>query len=647
MARQYTKHKRPRNSAWLKEKMLLVQAQEDGQVLDEEHLAFPADPGIPDDAYDSDCDDISSAKAVLMANLSSYYLDVLSEIDLENKRVNESLTAKLERYKERVKTFKQRLNVDLSSHVMNIVMHADFVPVNVLPANNKCLVKDNLKIERLEQENDHLFELLLSQDIYHICVSSLASRNDCREMQQSFIDVYNENLMLKAELAKRGQMVEKTIFYEVVLRCSRLENQIFKINEWQARLDAKDVSIANLRKHIESLKGKNVVENALPPNKAKVIAPGMFKLDLEPLVPRSNMLDSDLDSTCKIVQRIQEVLVYVNAACLSLTKPNEKLVAVTSINKNKKVRFTKPSTSSSNATKQVDSHNTQDSIKPVLPSTGMKSSTSASRSQPSGNTKKNRISQTTSSNLKNKVEDHPRSVKSNSNKKNRVIEPICSSSKSKIVESRISNNSKPNQSWGSNASDVPSTSLVNFKLSKLFSDSVTVRLQRIWAMETIRWEMLRFLGFTMWKGKSKKHSHKPKAEDSIQEKLYLLNMDLCGPMRIQSINGRKFILVIVDDYSRFTWVKFLRSKDEVPEFVIKFLKMIQVHLNATVRNNRIDNGIEFVNQTLKAYYKDVRISHQTSVACSLQQNNIVERQNRTLVEAARTMLIFSKALLFL
>nr|GEU41481.1 copia protein [Tanacetum cinerariifolium] len=84
-------------------------------------------------------------------------------------------------------------------------------------------------------------------------------------------------------------------------------------------------------------------------------------------------------------------------------------------------------------------------------------------------------------------------------------------------------------------------------------------------------------------GKRNKHSHKLKAEDSIQEKLYLLHIDLCGPMRIQSINGRKYILVIVDDYSRFTWVKFLRSKDEVLEFVIKLLKMIQVRLNATVQ----------------------------------------------------------------
>ncbi|GJZ84088.1 retrovirus-related pol polyprotein from transposon TNT 1-94 [Tanacetum coccineum] len=66
-----------------------------------------------------------------------------------------------------------------------------------------------------------------------------------------------------------------------------------------------------------------------------------------------------------------------------------------------------------------------------------------------------------------------------------------------------------------------------------------------------------------------------------------------GPMRIQSINGREYMLVIVDDYSRFTWVKFLRSKDEVPKFMIKFLKMIQVRLNATIRNIKTDNGTEF------------------------------------------------------
>ncbi|GJY84713.1 retrovirus-related pol polyprotein from transposon TNT 1-94 [Tanacetum coccineum] len=76
-------------------------------------------------------------------------------------------------------------------------------------------------------------------------------------------------------------------------------------------------------------------------------------------------------------------------------------------------------------------------------------------------------------------------------------------------------------------------------------------------------------------GKSKKHTHKPKPENTNLEVLNTLHMDLCGPMRVQTINGKKYILVIVDDYSRFTWVKFLRSKDETPAVVIKFLKQIQ------------------------------------------------------------------------
>nr|GEX69970.1 copia protein [Tanacetum cinerariifolium] len=79
------------------------------------------------------------------------------------------------------------------------------------------------------------------------------------------------------------------------------------------------------------------------------------------------------------------------------------------------------------------------------------------------------------------------------------------------------------------------------------------------------------------KGKCKKYTHKPKSDDSIHEKLYLLRMDLCGPMRIESISGKKYIMVIVDDYSWFTWVKFLRSKDETSETVIELLKKIQAN----------------------------------------------------------------------
>nr|GEW99176.1 hypothetical protein [Tanacetum cinerariifolium]GEX14038.1 hypothetical protein [Tanacetum cinerariifolium] len=138
-------------------------------------------------------------------------------------------------------------------------------------------------------------------------------------------------------------------------------------------------------------------------------------------------------------------------------------------------------------------------------------------------------------------------------------------------------------------------------------------------------------------GKSKKKSHKPKSEDTNQEKLYLLHMDLCGPMRVESINGNKYILVIIDDYSRFTLVKCLRSKDEAPNFIIKFLKMIQVRLKVSVRCIQTDNGTEFVNQTLHEFYEQVGISYETSVARSPQQNSFDERRNRTLIKAARTI----------
>ncbi|GKC69250.1 retrovirus-related pol polyprotein from transposon TNT 1-94 [Tanacetum coccineum] len=148
-------------------------------------------------------------------------------------------------------------------------------------------------------------------------------------------------------------------------------------------------------------------------------------------------------------------------------------------------------------------------------------------------------------------------------------------------------------------------------------------------------------------GKSKKTSHQPKAEDTNQEKLYLLHMDFCGPMRVASINGKRYILVIVDDYSRFTWVRFLKTKDEAPAAIIKCIKNIQVRLKATVRNVRTDNGTEFVNQTLHEWYENVGILHQTYIARTPQQNGVVEWRNQTLVEAARTMLIFFKAPLFL
>ncbi|GKE89948.1 retrovirus-related pol polyprotein from transposon TNT 1-94, partial [Tanacetum coccineum] len=138
-------------------------------------------------------------------------------------------------------------------------------------------------------------------------------------------------------------------------------------------------------------------------------------------------------------------------------------------------------------------------------------------------------------------------------------------------------------------------------------------------------------------GKSRKATHKPKTVNTIMEVLHTLHMDLCGPLRVQSINGKKYILVIVDDYSRFKWMKFFRSKDETPAFVINLFKQLQVGLNKTVRFVRTDNGTEFVNKDLTDYYESIDITHEKTVPRTPQQNGVVERRKRTLVEAASTV----------
>nr|GEZ26563.1 putative ribonuclease H-like domain-containing protein [Tanacetum cinerariifolium] len=118
-------------------------------------------------------------------------------------------------------------------------------------------------------------------------------------------------------------------------------------------------------------------------------------------------------------------------------------------------------------------------------------------------------------------------------------------------------------------------------------------------------------------------------------------------MRVASINGKWYVLVIVDDYSRYTWVHFLRTKDETPKVIKNFLKKISVRLQAPVIIVRTDNGTEFKNQVLKEYLDSIGIIHETCAAKTPQQNGVVERKNRTLVKAAKTMLIFSHAPLFL
>ncbi|XP_070054687.1 uncharacterized protein [Nicotiana tomentosiformis] len=118
-------------------------------------------------------------------------------------------------------------------------------------------------------------------------------------------------------------------------------------------------------------------------------------------------------------------------------------------------------------------------------------------------------------------------------------------------------------------------------------------------------------------------------------------MDLCGPIRIPSRGGKKYIFAIVDDYSRFTWTLFLRTKDEISPIFVAFVKQIQVKIGYNVVSNISDHGNEFDNAKFVEFCIENSINHNFSAPRTPQQNGVVERKNRTLEAMARTMLIDS------
>ncbi|GJX24412.1 putative ribonuclease H-like domain-containing protein [Tanacetum coccineum] len=140
------------------------------------------------------------------------------------------------------------------------------------------------------------------------------------------------------------------------------------------------------------------------------------------------------------------------------------------------------------------------------------------------------------------------------------------------------------------------------------------------------------------KGKQHKASCKAKLVSSISHTLQLLHMDLFGPTSIRSINHKTYCLVITDDFSRFSWTFFLRTKDETSAILKDFIRQIENQLNQKVKIIRCDNGTEFKNKEVIEFCGLKGIKREYSNARTPQQNGVAERKNRTLIEAARTML---------
>ncbi|GJW84413.1 putative ribonuclease H-like domain-containing protein [Tanacetum coccineum] len=140
------------------------------------------------------------------------------------------------------------------------------------------------------------------------------------------------------------------------------------------------------------------------------------------------------------------------------------------------------------------------------------------------------------------------------------------------------------------------------------------------------------------KGKQHRASCKAKLERLITKPLHTLHMDLFGPTSVKSINHASYCLVITDDCTRFSWVFFLASKDETSGILQTFIRQIENQLSHRVKIIRSDNGTEFKNRDMLEFCGNKGIKQEYSNARTPQQNGVAKRMNRTLIEAARTML---------
>ena len=139
-------------------------------------------------------------------------------------------------------------------------------------------------------------------------------------------------------------------------------------------------------------------------------------------------------------------------------------------------------------------------------------------------------------------------------------------------------------------------------------------------------------------GKQTKNSFKSKDIISTSRPLQLLHMDLFGLTQTLSLSGKKYTLVIVDDFTRFTWTFFLASKDETNYVFIRYCKKVQNEKGLNIVTIQSDHGGEFENHKMNNFCEANGIEHTFSAPRTLQQNGVVERKNRTLIEMARTIL---------
>nr|GEX63471.1 retrovirus-related Pol polyprotein from transposon TNT 1-94 [Tanacetum cinerariifolium] len=481
---------------------------------------------------------------------------------------------------------------------------------------------DAFKRKNLLIDNDNLIVECLSKEGFSVATNSELNVARFTEIHVANTIVEARCLELEAELVNLRDKSHHDNQEELI-------NHFFKLEHFKEQYASIKITRAQHIEQVTNLTTKNVnLKASVRKDKVnpQVLAREKHAIDVEPIVPRlRNNRDAYLDylrhlkvsvetirdiveeakvvrpldrsivSVCRYTKHSQELLEYAIGTCPQGSQQRAKQLAHIPLIRKKQVTIAKPSDKSDRKThKHVVTVKTQKTNVPMPPSTGINSCPNASGSRPKSNTKTNRISPA-------KVRfrnDHFGAIMGygdyviGDNVISRVyyVEGLWHNlfSVGQFCDSDLEVACRKHSCYVRDTDGVElikgsrGSNLYTISVEDMMKSSPICLLSKAFKNKSWLWHrLLNHLNFACQLGKSKKHTHKPKTENTNLEVLNTLHMDLCGPMQVQTINGKKYILVIVDDYSRFTWVKILRSKDETPEVVIKFIQQIQLGLNKT------------------------------------------------------------------
>nr|GEU78262.1 integrase, catalytic region, zinc finger, CCHC-type, peptidase aspartic, catalytic [Tanacetum cinerariifolium] len=681
------------------------EAQANGQVSQEDELEFLADPRTAEtlsnqyvitnnaayqvddlDAYDSDCDELNSAKIALMVNLSHYGSDNLVENSSSPALQDYLILFVIEQLKTQVVNYtkinqdnqdNKHVNEILTADLDSVIEKSDAIVIH--DSEETLLLEDESRSKMLKKQNDpkmsekkklfNSFDQFLIDELTEV-------QNVFKQMEQAVeqhcVEKNKFQDKMKNVLKDNDRLLEQALSIDIVniVVHDHVNSACMNVNS-----QAKDTVILNLKERLKSLSGN--VQDGIIKKELEEIETINIELDhrVTKLVAENEHLkqtykqlyDSIKSSRVRSKEQCDDLIKQVNIKSTENSNLNaslqEKVLVIAAFKETLSILKGKSVVTEAVTLHPVDPELLKIDVAPLAPKL---------RNNRTAHTDYLRHTQEKTSTFREIAESE------------RLLNPLNTSldyAYTKVISSVTNSKSNVNSdlkcaTWNgclfSDNHDSCILAYINSVNASVKSKSVKKPVNRkIWqptgkVFTTVghKWRptgrtftlvgnvcpLTRIATTTIVPLKEHIPIESNIDKPVVQIVLWYLDSGCSKHMTedrsqlinfvqkfLESVNGKKYILVIVDDYSRFTWVKFLRSKDEAPDFIIKFLKMIQVQLKVPIRRIRTDNRTEFVYQMLCDYYEEVGISHETSVARSPQQNGLIERRNQTLIEAARTI----------